>query len=97
VKLRVTRRAATQIAKALDYIEADSPQGANHVRERIQTLFRLLGQHPYAGQATDLPGVRRLTLSPYPYLIFYRITDSEVIVQRMRHTSRRPRSASGTP
>ena len=97
MRLRVTRRVATQIAKALEYIEADSPQGANHVRERIQTLFRLLEQHPYAGQATDLPGVRRLTLSPYPYLIFYRVTDSEVIVQRMRHTSRQPRSASGTP
>jgi len=97
VRLRVTRRAATQIAKALEYIEADSPQGANHVRERIRTLFRLLEQHPYAGQATDLPGVRRLTLSPYPYLIFYRVTDSEVIVQRMRHTARQPRSAPGTP
>jgi toxin ParE1/3/4 len=96
VRLRVTRRAAAQIEKALDYIEADSPQGANHVRERIQTLFRLLAQHPYAGQATDRPGVRRLTLSPYPYLIFYRVTDSEVIIQRMRHTSRQPRSASGT-
>ena len=96
MRLRVTRRAATQIAKALEYIEADSPQGANHVGERIQTLFRLLEQHPYAGQATDLPGVRRLTLSPYPYLIFYRVTDSEVIIQRMRHTSRRSRAASGT-
>ena len=70
MRLRVTKRAATQIERALDYIEVDSPQGANHVRERIQTLFRLLAQNPYAGQATDLPGVRRLTLSPYPYLIF---------------------------
>ncbi|MEH2527886.1 toxin ParE1/3/4 [Bradyrhizobium sp. AZCC 2176] len=84
-----------QIEKALDYIEAESPQGANHVRERIQALFHLLAQHPHAGQATDLPGVRRLTLSPYPYLIFYRVTNGEVIVQRMRHTSRRSRSASG--
>jgi toxin ParE1/3/4 len=92
--LRVTRRAATQIEKALDYIEAESPQGANNVRQRIGALFRLLAHHPYAGQATDLPGVRRLTLSPYPYLIFYRVTDSEVIIQRMRHASRRPRSAS---
>jgi hypothetical protein len=25
-----------------------------------------------------------------PYLIFYRVTDDEVIVQRMRHTARRP-------
>ena len=94
MRLRVTRRAAPQIEKALAYIEADSPQGANQVRARIQTLFRLLGQHPYAGQATDLPGVRRLTLSPYPYLVFYRVTETEVIIQRMRHASRRPRSAS---
>jgi toxin ParE1/3/4 len=94
VRLRVTRRAATQIEKALAYIEVDSPQGANQVRARIQTLFLLLGQHPHAGLATDLPGVRRLTLSPYPYLIFYRVTDSEVIIQRLRHASRRPLSAS---
>jgi toxin ParE1/3/4 len=92
VRLRVTKRAATQIEEALEYIETDSPQGANHVRERIQTLLRLLTQHPYAGQATELPGVRRLTLSPYPYLLFYRVTDDEVIVQRMRHTSRKPNS-----
>jgi toxin ParE1/3/4 len=94
VKLRVTKRAATQIEKALEYIEAESPQGANHLRERIQSLFLLLTEHPHAGQSTDLPGVRRLVVSPYPYLIFYRITGGEIIVQRMRHTSRRPYSAS---
>jgi toxin ParE1/3/4 len=97
VRLRVTRRAATQIERALDYIETESPQGANRMRGRIQTLFLLLAQHPYAGQATDLPGVRRLSVSPYPYLIFYRVTGDEVIVQRMRHTSRRSIPASGAP
>jgi toxin ParE1/3/4 len=97
VRLRVTRRAATQIEKALDYIEAESPQGANRLRERIQNLFILLAQHPYAGQATDLRGVRRLSVSPYPYLIFYRVTGDEVIVQRLRHTSRRPLTGSSAP
>jgi plasmid stabilization system protein ParE len=87
----------TQIERALDYIEAESPQGANRMRERIRTLFLLLAQHPQAGQATDLPGVRRLPVSPHPYLIFYRVTDDEVIVQRIRHTSRRPPPGSGAP
>ena len=67
------------------------------MRERIQALFHLLAEHPYAGQATDLPGVRRRSVSPYPYLIFYRVAGDEVIVQRMRHTSRRSLSASGAP
>jgi plasmid stabilization system protein ParE len=62
VKLRVTTRVATQIETALDYIEAESPQGANRVRERISTLFLLLSQHPYAGQATDFQGVPRLAV-----------------------------------
>ena len=97
MRLRVTRRAATQIERALDYIEAESPQGANRLRERIQNLFLLLAQHPYAGQATDLPGVRRLSASPYPYLIFYRVTGDEVIVQRLRYTSRRALTGSGAP
>ncbi|MBR1272521.1 type II toxin-antitoxin system RelE/ParE family toxin [Bradyrhizobium sp. AUGA SZCCT0222] len=96
MKLRVTKRAAAQIEEALDYIEAESPQTANHMRGRIQALFLLLERHPHAGQATDLPGVRRVTVSPYPYLIFYRVTGDAVIVQRMRHTSRRPLSGSGT-
>lgn len=97
MKLRVTKRAVTQIEKALGYIEVESPQGASRLRERIRDIFLLLAQHPYAGQATDLPGVRRLFVSPYPYLIFYRVTGDEVIVQRMRHTSRWPLTGSGPP
>jgi toxin ParE1/3/4 len=84
-----------QIEKVLDYVETESPHGANRLRERIQALFHLLARHPYAGQATDLPGVRRLIVSPYPYLIFYRVTKDEVVVQRMRHSTRRPET-SGT-
>jgi plasmid stabilization system protein ParE len=97
VRLRVTKRAATQIEKALDYIEAESLHGANRMRERISTLFLLLSEHPYAGQATELPGVRRLALSPHSYLIFYRVANDEVIIQRLRHTSRRPLPRSRAP
>ena len=97
MRLRLTRRAATQIERALEYVEAESPQSANRMRERIATLFLLLAQHPYAGQPTDVPGVRRLYVSPYPYLIFYRVTGDEVVVQRLRHTSRRPPSVPSSP
>jgi len=66
VKLRVTRRAATQIEKALDYIEMESQQSANRMRERIHALFLLLTQHLYAGQSTDLPGVPAPDRQPIP-------------------------------
>jgi len=37
----------------------------------------------------DEPGVRRLAVSPFPYLIDYAIRDDEVSVLRFRHGARR--------
>jgi toxin ParE1/3/4 len=90
VNIRYTRRALTQIDQVLIYIEARSPQGAIHVRDRIAALVQLLQEHPYAGRATSLPNVRRLSVNPYPYLIDYRVTATEIIIMRFRHAARRP-------
>ncbi len=70
MKLVFTRRAARQIDAIIGYIAEQSPQGAFRVRERLQIVTSLLTHHPYIGQATDLEGVRRITVSPYPYLVF---------------------------
>jgi len=37
-----------------------------------------------------MPGVRRLFLTPYPYLIDYFVGDDEIVVQRFRHAARKP-------
>jgi plasmid stabilization system protein ParE len=50
VKVRYTKRALAQIDQALTYIEARSPQGAGHVRDRIAALVALLENSPYAGR-----------------------------------------------
>jgi hypothetical protein len=41
---------------------------------------------------TNAAGVR-LATSPYPYLIDYRVTVTEVIVMRFRHAARRRRGS----
>ena len=58
MRLRVTRRAATQIEKALDYIEAESPEGANNV-----------GKGPEGPTNPLLPLLRRQK-SPLPGRLF---------------------------
>jgi toxin ParE1/3/4 len=90
VKIRYTRRALAQIDQVLTYIEARSPQDAVQVRDRIMALVTLLQEHPYAGRATSRPNVRRLPANPYPYLIDYRVTATEIVIMRFRHTARRP-------
>jgi toxin ParE1/3/4 len=89
VKLRYTLRAAAELDKALEYIEARSPQGADRVRARIQTVINLLLRHPYAGQPTSKRRLRRIVASPYPYVIFYRATKDEIVIHGVRHGARR--------
>ena len=90
MNVRYTRRALTQIDDALSYIEARSPQGAAHVRDRIVALVSLLRERPYAGRTTSRPNVRRLPTNPYPYLIDYRVGVNEIVIMRFRHSARRP-------
>lgn len=95
MRLRYTRTALQQIEQAFDYLEERSPQGAASVRERLLTAIALLRDHPHAGQATSRPGIRRVTLTPYPYLIFYRVVAGEIIISSFRHAVRNPSSMLG--
>ncbi|BBK37910.1 hypothetical protein STAQ_29880 [Allostella sp. ATCC 35155] len=91
MKLRFTQTALRQIEQALSYIDARSPLGAGRVAQRTETVLAVLLDHPQAGQATSRQGVRRVVVTPYPYVIFYRVTPIEIVVQRFRHAARKPR------
>jgi toxin ParE1/3/4 len=92
VKLRYTLRAAEELDQVLSYIDERSPQGAHHVKTRIEAIFDLIALHPHAGQLTNTRALRRVVVHPYPYLIFYTATDDEVVIHGVRHAARRPPS-----
>lgn len=93
MNLRYTRTALQQIDSTLDYIALRSPQGARSVSRRIIAVVALIEEYPQAGQVTSREGYRRLVLTPYPYVIFYRIAANEIVISRFRHTSQRPASS----
>lgn len=95
MRLRFSNAALRQIDGALAYIAHQSPQGANGLRERIRSAAALIRDHPYAAQATSRADTRRVVLSPYPYVMFYRVAADEVFVTRFRHAARRPLSDNG--
>jgi toxin ParE1/3/4 len=97
VKLRYTIPALADLNAVLDYIAAHSPQGARRVRTRIHAIINLLLQHPHIGTRTDDPTIRRMTTSPYPYLIFYEATEAEIIIHAIRHAARDPSGMPGRP
>jgi plasmid stabilization system protein ParE len=94
MKLRYTLPALAELASILDYIAQHSPLGARRVQSRIQTIIDVLLQHPHIGTRTSEPTIRRMTVLPYPYLIFYEATDEEIIIHAVRHVARDP---SGMP
>jgi toxin ParE1/3/4 len=94
VRLRYTLPALADLNSVLDYIAARSPQGARRVQARIQAIIELISIHPQIGRRTNDPIIRRMLTTPYPYLVFYEVTDSEVIIHALRHAARDP---SGMP
>jgi plasmid stabilization system protein ParE len=92
MKLRFTPAALEELDKVLDDISSHSPQGAGRVQARIKTIIDLLLEHPNAGQRTNLSSMRRIVVTPYPYLIFYEHSADDVVIIGVRHAARDPRS-----
>ena len=96
MKLRFTLPALADLNSILDYIAAHSPQGARRVQGRIQGIIDLLLNHPDIGIRTDDPTIRRLATPPYPYLVFYEIAETEIIIHAVRHAARDPSGMPGS-
>ena len=90
MKLRYSPSSLADLDAILDYISAHSPQGASKVISRIRAITDMIAAHPFAGTPTNDPAIRRISASPYPYLIFYEITDVEIIIRYVRHDARNP-------
>jgi toxin ParE1/3/4 len=88
VRLRYTLPALADLSAILDYIAARSPRGARRVQARLQTIIDLLLQHPHIGRRTSDPAIRRISATPYPYLIFYEATEGEIVIHAIRTTAR---------
>jgi toxin ParE1/3/4 len=90
MRLRFTLPALADLESILDYVVDRSPQGASRIQARIRTVTDLLLRYPQAGAVTEDPTIRRVATRPYPYLVFYEVTDDEVIVHAVRHGAREP-------
>ena len=92
MKLRYTKRAASELDAVLGHIDEQSPQGAAKVKRRMQAVIDVLLRYPEAGRMTSRAGLRRLVVHPYPYVVFYRVSSDAIIIHGVRHSARRPSS-----
>lgn len=50
----------------------------------------MLADHPKIGRPTSKGDIRRIMVSPYPYVIFYGQEPAGIVIHGIRHAARRP-------
>jgi toxin ParE1/3/4 len=91
MKLRLTPRAARNIATIAADIRDHNPAAAVRVRAAIYKGLETLMLFPRAGRRQETEGVRKLVTRPYPYLVYYTINAStdEIIILAVKHPAQR--------
>ena len=67
------------------YIEAENPDAAIAVDERIAAAVRRLKEFPESGKLGRVPGTRELVIPGTPYVAAYVTTTSRVRILRVLH------------
>jgi addiction module RelE/StbE family toxin len=91
MRIAFRSQALRDIEEIYRYIEERNPQGAARVVRAIRDGVHLVGEQPEAGQRTQDPTVRVISIRKYRYKIFYSIVAPDGIeIIHVRHTSRQP-------
>ena len=90
-RIRYTQQAIDDLDAIFDYICLDDPDAARNNLNKFKSSIEKLAATPYHGAAlrTDstvmiAAGYRYIVVSPY--LVFYRVVDSEVRIGRILHS-----------
>jgi plasmid stabilization system protein ParE len=97
MRLRYTPTALAELDDILSDLQGKSPQGARNVGSRLRRIIDLLLDHPQAGQLTSLKPMRRIAATPYPYVVYYEPSDTEIVIIGIRHSSRDPQTMPDQP
>jgi plasmid stabilization system protein ParE len=91
MRVRYTLRAHADLEEIYEYLKR-APTTARSLKSTIERQIGWLGDFPYMAPMTDEPGIRELTLTRYPYKIYYEVSDDEVWILHIRHARRRRRN-----
>lgn len=88
MRLRFAPQALRNIHEIADYLHSHSPTGSRHVSEAFEDSFTIIAEFPRAGRLFK-KGLRRLVVTRYPYLIYYRVHEKADVAEivAIRHAA----------
>ena len=81
MQIRWSPAAAEDIEQIFNYIRTDGADTAQRVAETVYDRASTLGDHPYQGRPGRILGTRELALPPLPFIIIYRVRESDDVVE----------------
>ena len=87
MKLKYSPRALEDIERIRQYISKENPSAAWVVASFIRRSIRSLEDFPFRGRATEIHGVRRLAVTNYPYVVYYKPNEKFISILYVRHTA----------
>jgi len=75
--------------RIFDYIEADSPQAAVIVDDRIERAVESLARYPEKGRPGRVDGTRELVIGRTPFIAAYCVIGKAVRILRVLHGAQR--------
>jgi toxin ParE1/3/4 len=71
-------------------LRKESPAGSRKVRAAILSTFETIATLPHSGRAQQTEGVRKLGLSRYPYLVYFKVDEKAqaVLILSVQHAAR---------
>lgn len=85
--IRYSARARTQMSLIHEFIAEKNSAAATTVIAHIRKAIRLLASSPRLGRTTDEKSVRMLVVSRFPFVVFYTVRDSKILIMNVRHTA----------
>lgn len=87
--LSVTRRAEDDIDDARSHYKELEESLAERLLDELDELFDRLVEQPRIYVEVE-PGIRRAVLHRFPYLVFYTVTEFQVVVLAVIHAAQDP-------
>lgn len=88
MNVRYARRAQSDLAKILNYLDRRSPRGALSVKLAIRRTIDTIAQNPDIGHFIARGAIRGVPVARYPYLVFWTVEAGEIWVLHIRHGAR---------
>ena len=90
MRIRFSARANREFQQAADYLLQHDSAAARAFADVLEAALEAVRRHPDIGRPTSNPPTRVLTLTRFPYRIFYEVIAGDIAVLSIFHTGRKP-------